>query len=195
MKKKLPTMIGVGLLSALAAMPSLAEGQLLLTCTARDLAPGSHVWIEVEAQYQEQIAAGPAAGGFVDSSPRRSADAPHIWQFDVPASGQIPTETYEYRFPPDVDWTSSGHFGSIYLKTRFKIDAPGAPRPGYGEVAEVTFGMPVPAGSTRLSRCLRLRDEGDRLRVETASDCRESTFDKARTGGTRVHMGPTSRLP
>ncbi|HYX26580.1 MAG TPA: hypothetical protein VFC23_20670, partial [Thermoanaerobaculia bacterium] len=166
---------------------------LKLTCTTRNLAPGAHVWIEVEAQYQQQVAAGPSAGGFRDSASRRDAKTKHVWQFEVPASGEVVPESYEYQFPADVDWASSDHFGSIHLKTRFKIDNPRGPRrPGYGEVTEASFAMPVRAGSAQLSRCLRLHDEGDRLTVETAADCRDSTF-KARQGGYRVHMRPSSR--
>ena len=56
--------------------------------------------------------------------------------------------SYEFTFPDDVSRAQSDHFGSIYLKTRFKIDNPqGSPRAGYGEVNEMTFGMPVPAGA------------------------------------------------
>jgi hypothetical protein len=191
MRRLLATLIGFGLL---ASIPAYAESRLKLTCTTRNLAPGAHVWIEVEAQYQQLVAGGPAAGGFRDSAPRRDANARHSWQFEVPATGEVAPASYEYQFPADVDWTNSGHFGSIYLKTRFKIDNPRGPRrPGYGEVIEASFAMPVPAGAAQLSRCLRLHDEGNRLTVETAADCRDSTFDKARQGGYRVHMGPSSR--
>ena len=161
--------------------------------STRDLAPGAHVWIEVETQYQQQIAGGPSAGGFRDSAPRREATTKHIWQFEVPASGEVAPESFEYQFPA-ANWTSSDHFGSIQLKTRFKIDdARGLRRTGYGEVGEVTFGMPVPPGSTQLSRCLRLHDEGNRLAVETAADCLDSTFNAARQGGHRVQMRLSSR--
>ncbi len=191
MRKTLVVIVGFSLL---AALPAQAKNGLTLTCTTRSLAPGAHVWIEVEAQYQQQVAAGPAAGGFRDTAPRKSANAKHVWQFEVPANGEVTPESYEYQFPVDVDWKGSDHFGSIQLKTRFKIDNPRGPRrPGYGEVTEASFGMPVPAGSTQLSRCLRLHDEGNRLTVETAADCRESTFDKSRRGGYRVHMKPSSR--
>jgi hypothetical protein len=189
MSKALAIIIGLVLV---AATPVQAGGFLTLTCTTHDLAPGAHVWIEVEAQYQGQIAAGPAAGGFKDSAPRQGATTRHTWQFEVPASGEVAPESFEYQFPA-ADWASSSHFGSIQLKTRFKIDDPqGKRRVGYGEVGEVTFGMPVPAGSTQLARCLRLRDEGDRLAVETAADCSDSTFDAARQGGHRVHLRPGS---
>jgi len=190
MRKALATIVG---LSLLAVLPVHAAGGLKLTCTTRDLAPGSHVWIEVETQYQQQVAGGPSAGGFRDSAPRQEAKTKHIWQFEVPASGEVAPESFEYEFPA-VDWTNADHFGSIQLKTRFKIDDPqGSRRIGYGEIGEVTFGMPVPAGSTQLARCLRLHDEGNRLTVETAADCRASTFKAARQGGHRVHMKPSSR--
>lgn|SRR5947209_12584730 len=190
MRKVLATLIGFCLL---VSIPAYAGSGLKLTCTTRNLAPGAHVWIEVEAQYQQQVAAGPSAGGFRDSASRRDAKTKHVWQFEVPASGEVVPESYEYQFPADVDWASSDHFGSIHLKTRFKIDNPRGPRrPGYGEVTEASFAMPVRAGSAQLSRCLRLHDEGDRLTVETAADCRDSTF-KARQGGYRVHMRPSSR--
>ena len=176
----------------LAAMPIYAEGGLTLTCTTRDLAPGAHVWIEVEAQYQQQ-AVRPSTG-FRDSALRQDAAAKHVWQFEVPASGEASPESYTYQFPAGVDWTKPDHFGSIYLKTRFRIDNPHGPRrTGYGEVTEVTFGMPIPDGTPQLSRCLRLRDEGDRLTAETAADCRDSTFEKARLGGRRVHVRPSPR--
>lgn len=187
MKKTLATLLGFGLL---AALPAHAKSGLTLTCITRDLVPGTHVWIEVEPQYQQMAAK--AGGAFKDSAPRLSAKDKHVWQFEVPARGEVAPVSYEFTFPDDVSRAQSDHFGSIYLKTRFKIDNPqGSPRAGYGEVNEMTFGMPVPAGATQLSRCLRLRDEGNRLTVETAADCRDSTFDQARLGGHRVHMKPT----
>jgi hypothetical protein len=93
-----------------------------------------------------------------------------------------------------VNQKSSGQLGSIYLKTRFRIDNPAGPgRAGYGEIQEMTFGMPVPPGVTELARCVRLRQDGDRLRVEAAKDCSDFSFAQAEQSGVRVHRSPPSR--
>jgi len=190
-RKALATMIGIGML---AAIPTFGKGGLNLTCTTSNLPPGARVWIEVEAQYQGVVAEPSAGGALRDSGAPQSANAKHVWQFQVPPSGEVAPTSYELPLPAGVDQKSSDHLGSIYLKTRFKIDSPTGPqRAGYGEVQEMTFGMPVPPGKTQLARCLRLREDGDRLRVETAKDCRDSSFARAEQSGVRVHMNPPSR--
>jgi hypothetical protein len=83
---------------------------------------------------------------------------------------------------------SGSSLGTILLKTRFRIDDPARPHQnGYGEIIEQTFPMPAPAGISELSRCLLVRQDGDRLTVGTAADCRESTLAKAERSGIRVH--------
>jgi hypothetical protein len=191
MRKTLAAIAGFGLLAALAAH---AKGDLKLTCTTRDLPPGTHVWVEVEARYQQQVAGGPAEGGFRDASPTREVSAKHTWQFEVPASGEVTPQAFDYPLPMGANRAKADSFGSIYLRTRFKVDDPrGSKRGGYGQETEVTFGMPSPAGATELARCLRFRDEGKRLKVETAADCQDASFEKARLGANRVHMKPSSR--
>lgn len=187
MRNSLAIIVALGVL---ASLPARGETGLTLFCTTRDLPPGSQVWIEVEPQYQPQVAAGPD-GGFRDSAPPQAAQTKHVWSFEVPASGVVAPASHHFNFPAGKNGTN---FGSIYLKTRFKIDDPrGTRRPGYGDVTEVTLGMPVPDGATRLTRCLRLRDEGDRLTVETAADCLDETFEKARRSGNRVRMKAPGR--
>jgi hypothetical protein len=191
LKKALATLVSVGIL---AALPAFGKGGLNLACTTRNLPPGTRVWIEVEAQYQGVVADSSAGGAFRDSGTLQSANGKHVWQLQVPPIGDVAPTSYELPLPAGVDQKSSDHLGSIYLKTRFKIDSPtGSRRPGYGEIQEMTFGMPVPPAGTPLARCLRLREDGDRLRVETAKDCRDSSFAQAENSGVRVHRKPPSR--
>jgi len=181
--------------SLLASVPSYAVSGLKLTCTTKGLTPGSRVWIEVESEYQGMTVEGPAHGGFRDAGLPQTAKAKHVWQFEVPASGEAAPTTHNFEFPASVAVASADHFGSVVLKTRFRIDDPKRLRQnGYGEVTEATFGLPAPAGATQLARCLRLRQDGDRLSVETAADCRDSTFSKAgkyRTEGRRSDSPPS----
>lgn len=186
MRTPLATILGLGLL---ASLPAGAKTDLSLSCTTRGLTPGARVWIEVEAQYQPQD-----AGSFRDAGPRRSAQAKHVWSFEVPQSGTVAPTSYQFTFPAEKDVPDPDRFGSIYLKTRFKIDDPrAAARRGFGEITEVTFGLPVPPGASWLSRCLRLHEEGDRLNVETAADCLDASFDKAGRSGHRVRMKAPAR--
>jgi hypothetical protein len=187
MRKPLFVSIGLVLLLGSAAQAAV----LTLSCTTRDLAPGSHVWLEVEPVSQQETAAGPSRGGFRDTAQPRSAGK-HIWRFEVSASGKSAAEPFDFQFPPDLDWAKSD-LGSIYLKTRFKIDQPGAKRPPFGELTELTLAMPVRPGATEVARCLRFHDEGQRLMVETAADCSEAAFDKASHGGYRLRMRSNSR--
>jgi hypothetical protein len=189
-RNALATLVSIGML---VAVPALGKGGLNLTCTTRGLPPGARVWIEVEARYQG-VAAEPSAGGaFRDSGAAQYANGKHVWQFQVPPIGEVAPASYEFQFPDSVDQKRSDHQGSIYLQTRFRIDSPtGRQRAGYGEVQEMTFGLPVPPGATQLARCLRLREDGNRLRVETAKDCRDSSFAQPDQNGIRVHMSPSS---
>jgi hypothetical protein len=182
--------------SLLAAVPSYAVSGLKLTCATQGLTPGSRVWVEVDPQYQGMAVGGPAHGGFREAGSPQTANAKHVWNLEVPASGEAVLSSYNFEFPASVALASADHFGSVLLKVRFRIDDPKRPHQnGYGEVTEATFEMPAPAGATGLTRCLRLRQDGERLNVETAADCRDSTFDKAARSATRVHMpaGPPSR--
>jgi hypothetical protein len=178
----------------LVAVPSFGKNGLNLTCATRNLPPGSQVWIEVEALYQGVVADPKAGGALRDSGAPQSATAKHVWQFRVPPSGDPVPASYELQFPASFAQKSADTLGSIYLKTRFKVDTPAGPgHAGYGEIQEMTFGMPVPPGATQLTRCLRLREDGDRLRVETAKDCRDSSFTQGEQRGVRVHMNTPSR--
>jgi hypothetical protein len=180
MRIPIATILGLGLL---ASLPASAKTDLSLSCTTRGLTPGARVWIEVEAQYQPQD-----AGSFRDVGPRQLSQAKHVWSFEVPQDGVVAPTSYQFTFPAEKDDPRPDRFGSIYLKTRFRIDDPRtSARQGFGEITEVTFGLPVPPGATRLSRCLRLNDQGDRLTVETAADCLDTSFDKASRSGYRVH--------
>lgn len=183
------TLAAIGSLTLLAAIPAPAETGLTLSCTARDLSPGARVWIEVEVQYQPLAAQSPSEGGFKDAGPGQAARAQHVWRFEVPANGEVTPSSYRFSIPVDRNWRGSDEFAALSLKTRFKIDdSSKAGRAGYGEVTEVTFGMPAPAGVTELSRCLRLRDDGYRLMVETAGSCLDEAFDARRRSGYRVRM-------
>ena len=178
-------------LTLLAAIPALGETGLTLSCTTRDLSPDARVWVEVEVQYQALAPQAPSAGGFKDSGLAQAAKFKHAWQFEIPAGGEITSGSHRFSIPVDRDRKGSDEFASLSLKVRFKIDDPSKlGRPGFGEVTEVTFGMAAPAGVTELSRCLRLRDEGTRLMVETGETCLDEAFDRS---GYRVHVKPPRR--
>lgn len=187
MRKALIVILGL-----LSTLPSYAVSGLKLTCTFQGLTPGARVWLEVEPQYQGTAVGDPARGGFKDVGPAQAADAKHVWQFQVPVDGGASASAYRFEFPPNV--ASGDRFGSILLKTRFRIDDPARPRQnGYGEVIEQTFAMPTPAGATELSRCLLVRQDGDRLTVGTAADCRDSTFAKTERNGIKIRKGTSGK--
>lgn len=180
-------------LTFIAALPAHGANEIDVSCMARGLAAGAQLWVEVTAQYQSLTALPPARGGFRNAAQPESASGPFVWQFTVPASGEVAPTAYRFEFPVEITSAEPDHFGAIYLKTRFRIDHPqGLKRTGYGEVHEVTFATPVPPGASQLSRCLRLREEGDRFIVETAADCRDATFAKA-AHGTSLGMKMPSR--
>lgn len=166
-------------------MPVSAATHLKLQCEVRDLAPGAHVWVEVRPEYHQ---AAMAQGG-QDSGLLQEARGESVWQFDVPASGQAGPLSHDFAFPVDLDRKSTDPIGSIRLKTRFKIDHPaGQDRVGYGEVYEMILAMPVPPGTAPLSRCLRLREVGDKMIAETAADCLDASFGK-----NHIHLRPPNR--
>jgi hypothetical protein len=173
----------------LAALPMRADGGLRLTCIARSLAPGARAWMEVEAQSQRMTTS--AGSGFTDSAPAERSGEKHVWEFQVPANGSVAPASYGFALPAGLAAPDANHFGAIYLKTRFRLDSPDVdPRAGYGEVHEVTLGVPIPPGVSQVSRCLRLREEADRLVVEMASDCSDAAFAKAARGDQRVRVQP-----
>jgi len=170
MRKRLGFFFGVCLA---AVLPASAATNLKLQCLARDLTPGAHVWVEVRPEYHQ---AAMAQGG-QESGVLQVATGESVWQFDVPASGQVAPISHDFTFAVDLDRTSSDPVGFIKLETRFKVDHPtGQDKVGYGEVYEATLAMPVSPGTAPLARCLRLREVGDRMIVETAADCLDASF-------------------
>ena len=140
-------------------------------------------------EYQGQVALGPLEGGFKDAGPRQAAEAKYVWRFEVPEGGEATPSSHRFTIPVNRAGKGADELASLSLKTRFKIDdLSKAGRPGFGEVIETTFAMGAPAGVKELSRCLRLRDEGERLAVETAESCLDEAFD--RQGGGRVRVSP-----
>jgi len=183
MRKRIGMFLG---LSVAAVLPANAATNLKLQCVARDLTPGAHVWVEVRPEYHQTA----MAQGGQDSGVLQEAKGESVWQFDVPASGQVAPISHDFTFPVDLDRTRSDPVGFIKLKTRFRIDHPtGQDKVGYGEIYELTLAMPVPPGTAALSRCLRLREVGDKLTVETAADCLDSSFGRRR----QVHLQPPHR--
>ena len=192
MTRKTPVIFIAGL-GLLAALPALAAGtRLRLTCTARDLPPGAHVWMEIQPEYH-QSAIPVAASLGEESSPPEHATGEFVWDLDVPAGGEVAPIAHDFTFPVELDRTSTDHVASIHLKVRFKVDATGQhPKAAYGEVIEATFGMPVFPGDAPLARCLRLREEGGKLLAETAPDCRDATFASLRRGERRIRVKGSS---
>jgi hypothetical protein len=80
---------------------------------------------------------------------------------------------------------------AILLTVRFRIDDPTRRKQnGYGDVFEQTFTVSAPSGMKDISRCLHLRQEGERLTVGVAADCRDSSYAASRQGGLRVPGRP-----
>jgi hypothetical protein len=200
MRSLLAIIVGAALLAPLSARAET----LTITCTTRGLPPGARVWIEVQPEYHELAVPTPDDTTVRDSRPPVVAEAKHAWQFEVSAGGDVTPASHDFTFPATVVWTSSdrGRGGvppravpSIFLRTRFRIDTPEKPpRAGYGEVQEATLGMSIPPGATEMiTRCMRLRAEGDRLAVEIAADCSDASFAKAPGDGrmrVRLNMRP-----
>jgi hypothetical protein len=177
MRRLLTIIFGLGLL---AALPARAATGLKLEFTARDLAPGSHVWVEVRPTYHQLAIDNPLAAEEQESSALEQAQGELVWHFEVPPSGNVSPMSHNFAFAADLDRTSSDHLGVIHLKTRFRVDGPaGQQRTGYGEVHEITLAMAVLPGNAPLARCLRLREVGDRLIAESAPNCLDTSFTKS----------------
>jgi hypothetical protein len=172
--------IGLRILIGLALLPGLpahaAGTELNLSCVTKDLPAGAQVWLQVEPEYYQTPAPTPASLGAPSSAPEPASGA-STWQFAVPAGGSAPPSTHTFTFPADLQPTSAKTIGSIRLKASFKVDAPGQ-QGAYGEVIKADLGMPVLANDAPLARCLRLREEGNKLILESAPDCRDSSFGK-----------------
>ena len=182
MRRQLGIVLGMTLA---AALPASAATSLKLQWLARDLAPGAHVWVEVRPEYHQ----GAMAQGGQDSGVLQEAKGESVWQFDVPTSGQVAPISHDFTFAVDLDRKSSDPVGIIKLRTRFRVDHPtGQEKVGYGEVYEAILSMPVLPGAAPLSRCLRLREAGERMIVETAADCLDASFAKS-----HMHLRPPHR--
>ena len=178
MRNGLAALVGLGFLSAL---PAGAATGLKVECAARDLPGGAHVWIEVVPEYGQTV----MPPGTREVAAAQAAKGESVWRFDVPAGGNVTPIAHEFSFPVDIARTGGDRLGSIHLKARFRVDVPsGKDLPGAGEIQEATLAMPVPAGSAPLTRCVRLRAVGERLMLETAADCQDTSFGK------RIHSHP-----
>lgn len=177
--KQIALVILVGA-SLLTAVPTYPLSWLSLSCTTKGLTPGSRVLVEVQPEYQPQAVGKSYKKGIQNVGAPQLATTQHAWHFVVPASGVVSPSAHLFEFPTGVAARSSDHFGSVYLKIRFKVDDPRRTgERGYGKVRTVIFGMPARAGVNLLSRCLRFRPKNRGLRVEMAEDCRDATFAAA----------------
>jgi hypothetical protein len=170
--------IGLRILVGLALLPCLdahaAPTELNLTCITKDLPAGAKVWLQIEPEHYRSSAPTPATLGEVSGAPE-PASGDSIWQFEVPAGGSAPASTHTFTFPIDLQPTRAKVVSSIRLRVSFKIDAPGQPSLS-GQLIKAALGMPVLADNSRLARCVRLREEGDKLILESAPDCSDSSF-------------------
>jgi hypothetical protein len=170
--------IGFRILIGLALLPCLpahASGtELNLTCITKDLPAGAKVWMQVEPEHYQTPVPISASLGEVPSAPE-PASGTSIWQFEVPAGGSAPPSTHKLTFPADLQPTSANSVSSIRLKVSFKVNAPGQ-QGAYGEVIQAQLGMPVLASNGPLSRCLRLREDGNKLILDSAPDCSDASF-------------------
>ena len=187
MRRALLILIGLVLLPGLSA--HAAGTELSLTCITRDLPAGAQVWLQVEPEHYQTPAPAPASLGGESSAPEQ-ASGDSIWQFEVPASGSAPPSTHKFTFPTNLEPTSAKSVSSIRLKIRFKVDAPGR-QGAYGEVITATLGMPVLANKLPLSRCVRLREDSDKLILESAPDCSDSSFASLGRNGQILVRQPT----
>src|SRR5260370_13227017 len=128
MRRELGMFLG---LSVAAVLPASGATNLKLQCVARDLTPGAHVWVEVRPVYHQTA----MAQGGQDSGVLQEAKGESVWQFDVPASGQVAPISHDFTFPVDLDRTSSDPAGFIKLKARFKVyHPPGQDKVGYCQI-------------------------------------------------------------
>jgi len=172
MRRGLRILIGLALLPSL---PAHAAGtELNLSCITKDLPAGAKVWLQVEPEHYQTPAPTPASLGDVSNTPE-PARGDSIWQFEVPAGGSAPPTTHKFTFPTDLQPTSANGVSSIRLKVSFKVDSPGQ-QGAYGEVIQANLGMPVLANNVTLSRCLRLREDRNKLILESAPDCSDASF-------------------
>jgi hypothetical protein len=171
MRKRIGMFLG---LSVAAVLPASAATNLKLQCVARDLTPGAHVWVEVRPEYHQTA----MAQGGQDSGVLQEAKGDSVWQFDVPASGQVVPISHDFTFPVDLDRTSSDPVGFIKLETRFKVDHPaGQDKVGYDRRCQLTMHSALassPQSISRPSYCLRGRSatvSGTAFHLASSSRC------------------------
>ena len=185
---------GLWILIGLVLLPSLAHAagtELNLTCTTKDLPAGAHVWLQVEPEHYRSTAPTPASLGEVSGAPE-PASGDSTWQFEVPVDGSAPPSTHKFTFPTDLQPTSAKSVSSIRLKVSFKVDAPGH-QGAYGEVIQANLGMPVLANNASLSRCMRLREDRNKLILESAPDCSDASFANLGHDGRILVRQPSSQ--
>lgn len=162
----------------MALLPCLlahaATTELDLTCITKDLPAGAKVWLQVEPEHYNTPAPTSASLGEASSTPE-PASGDSVWRFEVSAAGSAPPSTHTFTFPADLQATRAKVVSSIRLKASFRVDAPGQQGP-YGEMMQANFGMPILNNDVPLARCLRLRADGNKLILESASDCSDASF-------------------
>jgi hypothetical protein len=190
LKERLTVIItGIALL---ASAPVYAE-TVQLSLTTRGLTPGAEVWIEVTPEYHEISL--PSLDKADKVEPEQTAaplEARHAWTVVAPVSGVVAPTEFAFTFPPAVSWTSLGtppkFVPAILLKTRYRLDEPGATSPA--QIHELTLGLAVPPGLTEVSRCLRLRAQGGETIVDLADDCTDEAFARAPADGGQPDLRP-----
>jgi hypothetical protein len=190
MRTGLRILVGLAMLACIPAHGAATE--LNLTCTTKDLPAGAKVWLQIEPEHYRSSAPTPATLGEV-SGAAEPGSGESIWQFEVPAGGSAPASTHTFTFPIDLQPTRAKVVSSIRLKVSFRVDAPGQPGPN-GQVIKATLGMPVLVDNSPLARCVRLREDGDKLILESAPDCSDASFASLGHNG-RIRFGQPMPTP
>jgi len=148
------------------ASAALAGGgtRVLIATKTKSLPPGTRVHVEMRAEYTLTVlpeattpkpGAGPTSIEITDDmiKYRLAAAKPIVWDFVVPADGNVPQEEFAFEFPRILPAAPAGMFASVAFPTHYRCVLPGK-TPLVIERAN-EYGMAYERPAAVLSRCIR----------------------------------------
>jgi hypothetical protein len=161
MKRILGVFLALGFASAALA----GDGtRVLITTKTKSLPPGTRVHVEMRAEFTLTVlpeatapkpGAGPTSVEVTDDmiKYRLGAAKPIVWDFVVPADGNVPQEEFAFEFSKILPAPPAGMFASVVFPTHYRCVLPGKTPLVIERTNE--YGMAYDRPTAALTRCIR----------------------------------------
>ena len=154
------------------AQLAIAGTTIVVDAVTSDLPPGSRVRVEAGAEYRllEFAPVKPEergrsvvtrSAGDENIKYRLASPTTLVWEFVVPAGGEVPQRQFKLNFPKDLAQPPKGMAGNVSFKIKYNISVPAVNgKPAWQTEQTSAATMRIPADG-RWNRCLRVENWGE----------------------------------